>query len=92
MNELELLWLLLKLVCFASGLLAGTLIGYATLWLPLNRALQRELTWQALHAAQVGPLMTPSTKPDATPAVAIWWAAVWQVVQLRLARAVRHDR
>ena len=91
MNELELLWLLLKLVCFASGLLAGTLIGYATLWLPLNRALQRELTWQARHAAQAGPLMTAPAKP-ATPAVAIWWAAVRQVVQLRLARAVRHDR
>lgn len=92
MNELELLLLLLKLMCFASGLLAGTLIGYAVMWLPLDRKIQRELTWQARYAVQAGSLMTPPTPLAFRPSVAIWLAALRQVLQPRLDRAVTHDR
>ena len=50
MNELqmlEIIWLLLKLVCFMLGLLAGMLLGHAMVWRPLDRALQAELIWQS---------------------------------------------
>ena len=58
MNELELLWLLLKLVCFIGGLPTGIVIGDAVMWRPLARKIQRELSWQARYAAQAKPLMT----------------------------------
>jgi hypothetical protein len=58
MNELELFLLLLKLVCFISGLLVGILIGDAVMWQPLDRKMQRGLSWQARYAAQAKPLMT----------------------------------
>ena len=91
MNELELFLLLLKLICFASGLLAGVLIGDAVMWLPLDRKIQRELTWQARYAVQVGPLMTPP-QPALTLSVSIWLIALRQVLQSRRDRAVTHDR
>jgi hypothetical protein len=92
MNELELLILLLKLVCFISGLLVGILIGDAVMWRPLDRKMQRGLSWQARYAVQAGPLMTFPTRPAFRPSIAIWLIALRQVLQSRRDRAVHHDR
>jgi len=94
MNELQMLetiWLLLKLVCFMFGLLAGMLLGYAVVWRPLDRALQAELIWQARHAVQAGPLVS-APQPSVTYSVAIWLAALWQVLRSTIRSGVRHAR
>lgn len=46
MSDIELVWLLLRLVAFAAGLLAGVLLVYALVWQPLARAQKEELDWQ----------------------------------------------
>lgn len=94
MNELqmlEIIWLLLKLMCFMLGLLAGMLLGYAVVWRPLDRALQAEIIWQAHYAVQAGPLVS-APQPSVTYSVAIWLAALWQVLRSTTRSGVRHDR
>ena len=87
MSDIELVWLLLRLVAFAAGLLAGVLLVYAWVWQPLARARKEELDWQAKYAALPRPMV--ASEP-ARLSASVWLTALW--LALRSRKRVDHDR